>query len=534
MSRPSHMREPAPSRAAGPRQAPACLAGAECVRALLGIADIAIVALSCVLHLWLSLSLPPNLTLHDVGDVAYIAQNHLCHGHYGYIQYLMEHRALPDFDPRGMWCYYNPPLFHIVVAALAGVACSLGATFVGSLWLATFVSAVCVCVTTVVTRRLLMRLAGLAHERGAGLSVDVCCLVALALVAFHPTMSWLSFTGNNDAMSIMFMVIAVERCVAWRTHVGEVARRHDARTEATRVGMSLASVATPDEAARLPREREGRFDRRGLAVIVQVALALGLGMATKVSAFLVAPGIAWVFVGWLAHEWRRGTHMRLVRPFAAFLAVSIAIGMAFPVYNLVRWGIPFSYVQYDDQAAAVSADAGLLERVGVPDAEKFVELHLNNLDTSREANIWAQTLKSSLFDEYYVPETAETTRAMRVLVGLALALSVACLALGAYGGVSDAVLPGWARGLLGVNVLAILAFYVRFCLTMPAVCTMNFRYIVSAFVFAVALAASGMGCLASRAGIAGRVARIAGVVLAVAVAVFCVDGVWLYLTHLLA
>ena len=226
--------------------------------------------------------------------------------------------------------------------------------------------------------------------------------------------------------------------------------------------------------------------------------------------------------------------MRLVRPFAAFLAVSVAIGMAFPVYNLVRWGIPFSYVQYDDRAAAVSADAGLLERVGVPDAEKFVELHLNNLDTSQEANIWAQTLKSSLFDEYYVPETAETTRAMRLLVGLALALSVACLALGAYGGVSDTVLPGWARGLLGVNVLAILAFYVRFCLTMPAVCTMNFRYIVSAFVFAVALAAPGMGCLASRGSIAGRVARVAGVVLAVAVAVFCVDGVWLYLTHLLA
>lgn len=104
MSRPSHMREPAPLRAAGPRQAPACLAGAECARVLLGIAGIAIVALSCVLHLWLSISLPPNLTLHDVGDVAYIAQNHLCHGHYGYIQYLMEHRALPDFDPRGMWC----------------------------------------------------------------------------------------------------------------------------------------------------------------------------------------------------------------------------------------------------------------------------------------------------------------------------------------------------------------------------------------------------------------------------------------------
>lgn len=498
------------------------------------MAGIAVVALSCVLHLWLSLALPPNLTLHDVGDVAYIAQNHLCHGHYGYIQYLMEHRALPDFDPRLMWCYYNPPLFHVVVAALMGIACSLGATFVGSLWLATFVSAVCVCVTTVVTRRLLMRLAGLAHERGAGLSVDVACLVALALVAFHPTMSWLSFTGNNDAMSIMFMVLAVERCVAWRAHVGEVARRREARAEATQVGMGLANVATPDEAARLLRERGVRFDRRGLALIVQVALALGLGMATKVSSFLVAPGIAWVFVGWLIHEWRRGTHMRLVGPFAAFLAVSVAIGMAFPVYNLVRWGIPFSYVQYDNQAAAVSADAALPERVGIPDAEKFVELHLNNLDTSQEANIWSQTLKSSLFDEYYVPETAETTRAMRLLLGLALALSVACLALGTYGGVSDTVLPGWARGLLGVNALAILAFYVRFCLTMPAVCTMNFRYVVSAFVFVAALAASGMGCLASRGGVAGRVAHVVGIVLAVAVAVFCVDGAWLYLTHLLA
>ena len=98
---------------------------------------------------------------------------------------------------------------------------------------------------------------------------------------------------------------------------------------------------------------------------------------------------------------------------------------------------------------------------------------------------------------------------MRLLVGFALALSVACLALGAYGGVSDAVLPGWARGLLGVNVLAILAFYVRFCLTMPAVCTMNFRYIGSAFVFAVALAA--LICRAAKKKLGKKAAVIIGI-----------------------
>ena len=472
------------------------------VDALLRLANVAIVVLSSLMHLWLSLTLPSNLTLHDVGDVAYIASNHLCHGHYGYIQYLLEHRALPDFDPRVMWCYYNPPLFHVTVAVLIAAWMALtGATFVQSLWIATLVSAVCVCGIVVAARRLLERLGALAEPR-LGTRVDralgLAGTVALALVAFHPTMSWLSFTGNNDAMATMLMLVAMERAIAWRQLV--------------------------------ERDRA----ESGLLVIVECALALGFGMATKVSASLVAPGIAVVFLTWLWHERSSGAWRCLVVPFLCFLAVSVSIGVAYPLHNLVRWGIPMSYVQYDATAAAVSADATPWDRLGLPDAGEFVSLHLDNEDTSREANVWAQTLKSSLFDEYYVPETDRTGSAVRLLLVLGGILAVACLALGAYETLAGHLLPGWLRAALAASVAAILVFYVRFCLLYPAVCTENFRYVVAAFVLQATLAAAGALELTRPRGSASLVRRALAVAPVAMVAVFSLDAAWLYLTHLLA
>jgi len=36
--------------------------------------------------------------------------------HAGYITYLLQHHQLPDFDPRGHWQFYHPPLHHMISA----------------------------------------------------------------------------------------------------------------------------------------------------------------------------------------------------------------------------------------------------------------------------------------------------------------------------------------------------------------------------------------------------------------------------------
>ena len=47
---------------------------------------------------------------HDVGKFG-DTDNHA-----GYITYLLQHHQLPDFDPRGHWQFYHPPLHHMISA----------------------------------------------------------------------------------------------------------------------------------------------------------------------------------------------------------------------------------------------------------------------------------------------------------------------------------------------------------------------------------------------------------------------------------
>ena len=37
-------------------------------------------------------------------------------GHFGYINYILENKKLPDFNPTTKWCFSNPPLFYILSA----------------------------------------------------------------------------------------------------------------------------------------------------------------------------------------------------------------------------------------------------------------------------------------------------------------------------------------------------------------------------------------------------------------------------------
>lgn len=452
------------------------------------VAAVVAVVLSCVLHVWLSLTVGPGVSWHDIGTLADIAEGGINEGHFGYIQYLLTYRQLPDFDPSTVWSYYNPPLYHIVCAVLIGLCMAVtGWAFVDCLHIATLVSCACVCATVVICWRMLRRIRAINGP---------VRLVIICLVAFHPTMSWLSFTGTNDAMAMMLAVLACERTLAW---------------------WELGPVPTDAEERRL-------WWRRCMAVIVQIALALGLGMAAKVSAVLVAPGIAIVFLARAGEALRARTWRSLVVPFVVFLAVSVPIGLAYPVHNLLAWDLPLTYVQYDDDMDAIGEDASLWSRLGIPSADDFESLVLYESDIDCEDNVWAQALKTSLFDEYYVSEEGAAAVAKRVLLVLGGLLALALAALGAYGCTSRDV-PGALRAALAANVATILVFYANFCLTYLAECTMNFRYIVAAFPLLAVLAAVGASKLMGRHGWGRHVVAALGAL----VAAFSALGAGLYL-----
>ena len=47
-------------------------------------------------------------------------------GHAAYIEYILNNKSLPDFDPREKWGFFQPPLHHIISAFVMDVSMKAG------------------------------------------------------------------------------------------------------------------------------------------------------------------------------------------------------------------------------------------------------------------------------------------------------------------------------------------------------------------------------------------------------------------------
>ena len=68
------------------------------------------------------LAAPYNITIHDVGRFLGFDTDETAGGHFGYMDYLFKNHALPDFDPRERWSFYNPPGFYILGALVMSIS----------------------------------------------------------------------------------------------------------------------------------------------------------------------------------------------------------------------------------------------------------------------------------------------------------------------------------------------------------------------------------------------------------------------------
>ena len=134
----------------------------------------------------------------------------------------------------------------------------------------------------------LMRFLGL-DERGVRAG-------ALAM-AFQPSLWILGATLNNDILSILCILACILFTVRWE------------RT-------------------------------RRMGDILGVALALGAGMAAKLSAALLIPCVALVFIVAFFRDLKRWQHY--IGQFAAFLAVSVPLAVAWPLYHLMAFDMPLT------------------------------------------------------------------------------------------------------------------------------------------------------------------------------------------------
>ncbi len=360
---------------------------------------------------------------HDLGSFRKMNSSHS-----GYIMYIMIKHSLPDMDPRGFWQLYHPPLHHVICAAILGVVSKLGFNYktVGPGVLQVFTAAY---------MELFCVFAYLAFKR-LGLRGRPLAL-SLAVVTFHPTLIILSGSLNNDALSALFGMAAVWLVLRWS-------------------------------------QTESHID------ILLCALCVGLGMLTKLSVVLLAPAIAAVFVVALIKKRRRWA--RFILQFAAFGAVSLPLGLCWPVRNYTRFGVPFNYIPKLDESSG--------QYIDVPPVKRLFDFSLYQLSSPftqweweggdyNEFNPLIALLKNAMFDEETFFEGSITLQSFCTALffagTLTAVLSFAALVIM---WIKNKKTPFESKLLLTLVFAVVFGSYVSFCLGYPQVCTENMRYCV--------------------------------------------------------
>ncbi|MDR0248704.1 MAG: glycosyltransferase family 39 protein [Oscillospiraceae bacterium] len=393
---------------------------------------------------------------HDIG-VWDSAQGLFVRGHAYYIDHYVKHWLPPA---EAFWQHHHPPLFHFLSGKLLALLrlCGKGyhEAYESLQLMGAAVSGLIMLVSYRVFRELELK--------------DGALIAAMAVICFHPTFFVLAGSLNNDNLMVLFVLWAFLLTLRWRKE---------------------PSVKTT----------------------VLLALAIGLGMMTKLSAVLVTSVTAYVFCEKLAAKQGRET---VVKRLMAFFSLCVPLGLWHTVYMALRFKVAPGYVQ----APGVSIYIGhysLAHRFLYVPAEQFSFLPFCQIDTQVDNNVPMYIIKSSLFGEF---RFAGADFAATALVWVNIALIALSLAAMAY------ALAKRKGGLPCMLWCCHMAGYIGFNIALPYICTMDFRYLVPSVLCGAGFL--GIASAETRSmGLPGKLLRGSA---SAALIVFCALSVAFYLT----
>lgn len=351
-------------------------------------------------------------------------------GHSAYIEHFYNNGfTLPSFDPTTRAQFYHPPLHHILAAMWMRLLTTFGMGYsraIGSLqFLTLFYSSCCM----VVSERIFSKL----RLNGAAL------LIPLSIVAFHPTFIILAGSVNNDILALLFVLLSVYTTLRW-------------------------------------------YEDPTTKNILYIALSIGLGMSTKLSAALVSIPIALLFLMKLISA-KKKTYETIMQ-YCVFGVVCLPLGLWYSIRNAIKFDVPFTYVQkLSETSDQYIGDKSVYERLFDYSYGPFKNVFLNRITTGAEYfeyNPLVAIIKTSLFGEYnYADTNASITpfcRALLILNMIMIALSLAATVYFAIRKTKHA--DKTEKVFLLFYQILLFCYFIKFCFDFPHNCSMDFRYIV--------------------------------------------------------
>ncbi len=220
-------------------------------------------------------------------------------GHAGYIEYILNNEMLPDFDVRNVWQFYHPPLHHIICAIFLKtlIYCEVDYNVATeSIQILTlFYSSICMIISYRIMREF--------NLKGTPL------IAAFAIIAFHPTFIIFAGSINNDILSITLEIGAILYAIRW-------------------------------------------YKSQKLSDIIKIALCVGLGMMTKLSVWMVAPAIAFLFLAAAFNTERKRKFRVYIGQYSLFGTICIPLGLWWGLRNLKLFSVPLTYIPKLDETNA--------------------------------------------------------------------------------------------------------------------------------------------------------------------------------------
>ena len=353
-----------------------------------------------------------------------------CSGHLGYICHLFTNGRLPDVDPATAFEFCQPPLYYAVSAIFLKVYGLFGLLPEDS-WSMD---------ETLQIMPLMYSMMTIVFIDKIGKQMKLSCegrLVAVCFAGFLPYSVMMSAALNNDTLVTLLMVMCLYYTLRWYENP----------------------------------------DMRGIIIM---AVCIGAAMMTKISAVVVAPAMALLMLyrGWKERK-KWGAYLK---QFICFGVTALPLGLWYPVYCRIRYGLPLGYV--------VSWDEESLQFIGMYDkwsrlfrfdqAFEYLFFRDDQVNSFADFNIPVTLIKFATFgtSRYYL-DSQLTYVVSSCIFWFNLILFIFMPLL-------FAVWFFCKDGRLAQKVFLLAAagtsayFYLKFCFKYPHVCSMNIRYIMCA------------------------------------------------------
>ena len=389
---------------------------------------------------------------HDNGE---FTLNELRQGHLGYIAYLYQNHHLYPEDYRQMLQYCHPPFHHTISAVWVYIMHDIFRIEISEAVESIQMLTLFYSVTIVISAYYIFRYFGLEGRN---------LYIPLAITSFHPCFTFLASLINNDPLMWALVMGAMVNTLKW-------------------------------------------YREPSLKRIMYISLCIGPAMMTKVSAALVAPPVAIVFLAVFIRDIKT-SWKKLLGQFISFGAVCIPLGMWFPVRGLVKFGIPLNYVQelpkgLEQDISGISFVKRITDLSPVQFRNVFENWYSGEKAGSfNEQNPLIAILKNSIFSEFIRESNFDNAKYMlpvcRVLFWLGVFIAAAALAAMIYTFVKDKTMNWVCKVFFGSFYLLLVGNLYIMSAKYPLVCTMNFRYLMPAVIIGSLFIGMALRRLSSR------------------------------------